>query len=255
MSKFKIYALFYLIIVLIYFLLGARFIYTKDFNELKIKNLYLDEIKTGDTFMVSYQQFYRIFGDSLIGLNFTHSSTAYWENGKLYFVEYAYYTEEYNGIMKMPYHEWIKFNKNALILVNKLKIINDEIVERKILNDKIKLFLNDFERKDDLNASFNLGWNRFRQDYKNSKEPLSRFWNSMLGQPNNVYKRIDPDNNKETTCVEITACLLCEIGIIKKNKSISYLPSKFIGMKGFDCNTNFDFSEHYICDLSNFKHL
>ena len=36
-------------------------------------------------------------------------------------------------------------------------------------------------------------------------------------------EEMDPENNKELTCVEITACLLCEAGIIKKNKSISYL--------------------------------
>lgn len=257
---YKILIVIYILLIMIFFLIGARFIHTKQFSHLKINNLYLDEIKSGDTFMVSYQQYYRMYGDSLIGLNFTHSSTAYWEDGRLYFVEYAYYTEKWNGIMKIPFNMWFKFNKNAIILVNKLDIEKNEKEEREKINTKIGEFYEEFKREDDLDASFSLfgktgGWNRFRQDYRHSNEPLSNFWNKILGQADNQYKKIDPENNKELTCVEITACLLCEAGIIKKNKSISYLPSKFIGMNGFDCNDNYHFNNYYVCDISNFKNL
>lgn len=255
MNKYKICLILYIILLIIYWCIGTRFIYKKKFNHYKIKNLYLDEIKSGDTFMIAYQQYYRIFGDSIIGLNFTHSSTAYWENGILYFIEYAYYTEKWNGIMKIPYHMWFKFNKNAIILVNKLHIKHNEQEERKIINDKIGQFYETYKREDDLDAGFDLSWNRFRQDYRNSKEPLSKFWNKILGNPTNQYKKLNFEEDKKSTCVEITAFLLCESDIIKKNKSVSYLPSKFIGMNGFDCHDNFSFHEHYICDISNFKNL
>ena len=255
MWKYKLLIFVYIIIMIILLLIGARFVHTKKFSHLKIKNLYLDEIKSGDTFMVSYQQWYRIFGDSFIGLNFTHSTTAYWENGYLYFVEYAWYTDEWNGIMKIPYHMWFKFNKNAIILVNKLDIDKNEEEERKKLNDRIGEFYELHKRKDDLDASFDLDWNRFRQEYRDSKEPLSRFWNYVLGQPDNTYKTLNFEESKRSTCVEITAALLCETGIVQKNKSISYLPSKFIGMNGFDCCDNFSFNDHYVCDISNFKNL
>ena len=255
MLKYKIAVFTYIIILLIFFCIGARFVHTKKFNHFKIKNLYLDTIKPGDTFVISYQQWYRIFGDSAIGLNFTHTATAYWENGYLYFIEYAYYTEDWNGIMKIPFHEWFRFNKNAIILVNKLTIKENETSAREELNGKIGEFYEEHKRKDDLDASFDLDWNRFRQDYRDSNEPLSRFWNRFLGQPDNQYKKINFEKSKKSTCVEITACLLCETGVVKKNKSISYLPSKFIGMNGFDCCENFEFSDYYICDISNFKNL
>lgn len=256
MFRYKLYSMVYIFVVALFFVIGARFVYTKEFNQFKIKNLYLDEIKSGDTFLVSYQQYYRIFEESFCGLNFTHSSTAYWENGMLYFIEYANYTEEWNGIMKIPFHMWFKFNKNAIILVNKLDIKQNEDIERKNINKNIKLFYNEFNRKDDLDSSFSLfGWNRFRRDYRNSNNIISHLWNTLLGQPQNSYKKINPEVNKEITCVEVTACLLCECGVVKKNKSISYAPSKFIGMKDFQLNDNYYFSDYFICDISNFKNL
>lgn len=252
---YKILICFYLIIAFCIFIVGAGFIRCKKLSHIKIQNLYLDEIKTGDTFMISYQNKYRILSDSLIGLNFTHSSTAYWEDGKLYFIEYAYYNEKWNGIMKIPFQIWINFNKNTIILINKLKIINHEKEERKKLGMNIEKFYQEFKRKDDLEPNFSLNWNRFRQDSNNPKNVMSRFINLLVGIPENKYERIDPDKNKLLTCVEITACLLCETGIVKKDKSISYMPSKFVGMKGFSLNNNYNYDEHYICDISNFKNL
>ena len=176
--------------------------------------LYKDEIKTGDLFLIGYKKPGNILGDLLLKVNFNHIAISVWEDSNLYIVEYANYFNKEQGLLKIPFEKWSRFNKNTTILKNNSNISKNEELEisKKILNfyetnkDKLKIF----------KGGWNPSWYRFL--YKKNKYQTLNF-------------------EKQTTCTEIMAHLLCEIGLVKKSKALSdYHQSDFIKLSGFDKN-------------------
>ena len=55
------------------------------------KNLYRDNIKTGDIFLLDWQRYNNVFISSLFNNSFMHPSISIWENGDLYMIELINY--------------------------------------------------------------------------------------------------------------------------------------------------------------------
>ena len=118
------------------------------------------------------------------------------------------------------------------MMLNKLYIKDDSKEKRDNLGKNILNFYNSIKDEKDIHPYFGLDWYRF------------------LTQEKDKYEKLDFKVSKHITCLEILACMLCELGIVKKNKSISYLPNKFIGMKGFDFEKDYNYNKNFLCNLS-----
>lgn len=183
--------------------------------------LYQDEIKSGDLFLVGYKKPGNILGDSLLKVNFNHIAISVWEDSNLYMIEYANYFNKEQGLLKIPYERWKRYNKNTTVLKNKINFEEDQIA------NKILKFYN--ENKEKL-KTFEGGW---KPD-----------WYRFLYKKN---KYTDLDFKKQTTCTEIMAYLLSEIGLVRKNKALSdYHQSDFINLKGFDLVKKVSYSEPHL---------
>jgi hypothetical protein len=225
---YKPLMLFILTGIITYFILHSKVI--KNISHYDKRKLDINDIKTGDLFLLSYTRNIHLLVNAMLGMNFTHPSIALWEDGKLFMVEYAEYPVKYDGFLKIPFEEWIRFNKNTVILKNSLFIKNDSIIKREILaNNILNTYYNYKEKFNNFDGNFNLNMYRFFLKYGN-------------------YKSIE--KYKNPTCTEILAFLICESGIAKKTKSLEYYqPSKFIGFSGFDLNEEYNCKENYIIDL------
>lgn len=202
----------------------------KDVSSFDRKFLNKRMIKTGDLFMVSYTRMSHLILDSLLGLNFVHPSISVWENGILYMVEYADYFDKYRGFIKIPFDEWIKFNRKGVILKNSLSIVDETKEKREELGRKI---LKIYEENKD---SFN--------DFNGTPLNQIKMFNPFLRN----YKKIEKGEN--VTCTEVLALIICESGIAKKTKALhKYQPSKFVGFSGFELEKDYFCDENYLIKL------
>jgi len=196
----------------------------KDFSGYSIKKLRKENIKSGDIFLVAYHKPQNLIGDLLMKVKFNHVSLAVWENGELYLIEYANYFDKYQGLLKIPYERWIRFNKNTTILKNSISFSQNER-ERKIL----EYYYQNKDKMTEFKGGWNMSWYRFLYK-KNKYQPI--------------------DLSYQTTCTEIMVSLLGESGIVKKEKALSdYHQSDFIGMSGFSLPNNVNYTQDYLCSL------
>ena len=214
--------------IVCYFILFMKVI--KNNSHFDKKTLNIDNIKTGDLFLLSYSRKIHLFFNALLGMNFVHPSIAVWENGKLFMLEYADYTDSYEGFVKIPFQEWIRFNRKSVILKNSLSIRNDSERERENLSSKLL----------DIYYSYKEKFNNFEGNFN---PDMYRFFLRR-----NNYRSVEEYNN--ITCTEVLAFLICESGIAKKTKSLEYYqPSKFVGFSGFDFKDKFYCEENYIIEM------
>ena len=199
----------------------------KDFSGYSIKKLGKENIKSGDIFLVAYHKPQNLIGDLLMKVKFNHVSLAVWENGELYLIEYANYFDKYQGLLKIPYERWIRFNKNTTILKNSISFSQNE------REDREKKILEYYYQNKDKMSEFIGGWNMS--------------WYRFLYKK----KRYQPiDLSYQTTCTEIMVSLLGNSGIVKKEKALSdYHQSDFIGMSGFSLTDNVKYTQDYLCSL------
>lgn len=193
----------------------------KDRSSYLKRLLYQDEINSGDLFLIGYKKPGNILGDSLLKVNFNHIAISVWEDSNLYIIEYANYFNKEQGLLKIPYERWKRYNKNTTVLKNKINFEEDQIA------NKILKFYN--ENKEKL-KTFEGGW---KPD-----------WYRFLYKKN---KYTDLDFKNQTTCTEIMAYLLSEIGLVRKNRALSdYHQSDFINLKGFNLVKKVSYSEPHL---------
>lgn len=231
---YKVFIYLYLIIILLINIFFWRFLYTKKkVLGIETKTLFRDEIKTGDVFLVDWQRFKNVLLSSIMRSSFMHPCIAVWDNGDLFVIEIINYFNDpkYKGLIKVPFNKWYRINKKALILYNKLDIVNDDEAKyREIIKNNILEFYE--KHKEDIKqpAGFSYSWKRF----------LS---------PPPKYQKITKFNDR--ICTEITAMILIESGIAKANKSVeNYIPDSFIGMKEFDTNKPFEYNKSFLAHIS-----
>jgi hypothetical protein len=223
--------MFLVYIIINFLILSLIFIYyfkkITDFSMYTVKKLDTSKINSGDTLIVSYNHKtkYAVF-NSFIKSKFVHPSIAVRENGKLYLIEYNEYFDKYKGLIKIPYEEWIKFNKNAKIYINHFQNNKSKELDKKIINWYR-------ENLEDITKKINY------MDYS---------WFRFINPLNKKYK--NTKNNPNITCCEIICEILCETGIVKKNKSIQhYRPDSFVDMKDFSLEEDYNISESYLLDI------
>lgn len=224
----KILLLLSLYILFIYVYTWRNILILKNI-EYPIKNLYKDDIKTGDIFLLGNKKKDKIFGDSLFMIKFIHPSIAVWENYNLYIVEFALYPDK-KGLLKIPFDNWIRYNKNKRILRSVLEIKNEDLYERDIIkNNILSYYENNRKRINNMNSDFNITWLRF---------------------PLRIKSELNLDN---ISCTEVLAEIICSSGIAKKDKGSSYYhQSDFISLSGFALNNKFSYPNNYLCK---FQHL
>lgn len=222
--EYKILLFFFFLLLFGYVVLGSRLVHFKDYSELKAGLLIKDHINTGDVFLLSYNNVFRSFGESFMGVRFFHPSIAMWQDGELYMIEYAEYNKPYDGINKIPFEIWYRINKNSMFLHNHLD------------------FKGDYDLGEKLEAYY--------QKYKNMKVVDQLAWIRLMLQQDKKYI---PKNEKEDTliCTEFAANFFTDLGVVKNLKSLpKYEPEDFVGMKGFVLTKDFDYSDGYIADMS-----
>tara|TARA_R110002096_G_scaffold34839_1_gene99288 strand:- start:342 stop:848 length:507 start_codon:yes stop_codon:yes gene_type:complete len=162
-------------------------------------------------------------------IKFIHPSIAVWENYNLYIVEFALYPDK-KGLLKIPFDNWIRYNKNKRILRSVLEIKNEDLYERDIIkNNILSYYENNRKRINNMNSDFNITWLRF---------------------PLRIKSELNLDN---ISCTEVLAEIICSSGIAKKDKGSSYYhQSDFISLSGFKLNDKFYYPNNYLCK---FQHL
>tara|TARA_R110001592_G_scaffold18816_14_gene77811 strand:+ start:12502 stop:13200 length:699 start_codon:yes stop_codon:yes gene_type:complete len=224
----KIVLLLVLYFIFLYIYTWRNILVLKDITYPE-KNLYKDEIKTGDIFLLGNKKKQRIFGDSIFMIKFVHPSIAVWEDSNLYMVEFAIYPDK-EGLIKIPFHQWLTYNKNKRILRSALEIDNETPEHRKKIKDNILSYYENNKKKiNSIDRNFNLTWLRF---------------------PLRIKRELDIDN---ISCTEVLAKIIDVSGIAKKDKGSSYYhQSDFISLSGFILNNKFSYPNNYLCK---FQHL
>ena len=243
MNHIKLFVFYLsLILILVSIYMTRNYYKYKDFSGYSIKKLGKENIKSGDIFLVAYHKPQNLIGDLLMKVKFNHVSLAVWENGELYLIEYANYFDKYQGLLKIPYQRWIRFNKNTTILKNSISSSQNEREERekgekkrrereeKEIDKKIlEYYYQNKDKMSEFKGGWNMSWYRFLYK-KNKYRPL--------------------DLSYQTTCTEIMVSMLMNSGIVKKEKALSdYHQSDFIGMSGFSLPNNIKYTQDYLCSL------
>ncbi len=199
------------------------------FDNYPVKKIYRDEIKTGDIFLLGNNKKNKIFGDSIFMIRFVHPSIALWEGTNLYILEFAIYPDK-KGFLKLPFDEWIRYNKNKKILKSGLEIKNERKEDReKIKNNILSFYEKNRDKINSKNMDFNLTWLRF---------------------PLRIKEELDIDS---ISCTEVLAQIIESSGIAIKDKGPSYYhQSDFISLSGFKLNDKFYYPNNYLCK---FQHL
>lgn len=237
MENFSIYEFIYFVFILlmmVYIWFGARNIYNKEYTYFDIKNLHYNDINTGDVILVSYSEPITVFNQGLICMKFVHACLCSREGSNLYIYEYSNYFDEKVGFLKLPFSEWIKYNKNALLMINKLSIDDDSKEKR----EKLSLKINNYREKNMTNQDFSF------MDY------LGRYL-----FPTIEYKDFD-NTRTDYACYELVLNMLKELNIIRSlNATESYVTDDLIGMNKFNLNKEYNYDEYYIADVNSLKFI
>lgn len=224
----------FIILLVSYIWVGARNIYSKEYYFFKIRNLHYDEIDTGDVILLSYSNMQSIFNQGITCMKFIHAALVSKEGSNLYVFEFSNYFNKKIGFLKLPFSEWLKYNKNSLMLINKLNIKNDNEEKRK----KLSLDINNFRNNNMTESDFDFG------------EYLGRYL-----FPQNKYKDFD-NTRTDYACYELILNILKEIGVIENiGPTESYVTDDLIGMKKFELNSNYDYDEYFLADITSLKFI
>lgn len=229
---FSIYEFLYFsftMIVVIHIWLGARHLYNKDFHGMKIRNLHYSDIQTGDIILTAYSGPESVYHQGVMSMKFIHASICSREGSHVYVYELANYFGEKVGFLKIPFSEWIKYNKNSLMMINKLSIKDDSKRKRNELALKFHLFRESHRMDNDFSFV----------DY------IGRYL-----VPTTRYKDFD-NTRTDYACYELVLNIMKESGIIESMMATEqYVTDDLIDMKRFDLNENFSYEDHYLVDIS-----
>lgn len=231
---YEFFYFFFIILLIVYIWVGARNIYNKEYHYFKIKNLHYNELDTGDVILLSYSNLTSILNQGVTCMKFMHAALISKEGSNLYVLEFSNYFNKKIGFLKLPFSEWLKYNKNSLMLVNKLKIENDNKEEREKLSLKI---------------------NNFRDNNMSDKDFIFLEFIGRYLFPENKYK--DFDNSRSNyACYELVLNILKDIDIIGSlNATESYVTDDLIGMKKFNLNEDYSYDEYFLADISSLKFI
>lgn len=221
-------------LIIVYIWLGARNIYNKEYSQFDIKSLNYDDINTGDIFLLSYSAPESVYNQGITAMKFIHAAICSREGSNVYVIEFGNYFDKDVGFLKIPFSKWIKYNKSALIMVNKLQIKNDSKDKRDALSRKFNKFRNDNMTDNDFSFI----------DY------IGRYL-----VPGTKYQHFNPDKT-DYACYELVLNMMNDIGMLKLTSSTeSYVTDDLIGMKKFDMSPEYSYDEYFIGDTNSLKFI
>lgn len=229
---FSIYEFLYFsftMIVIIHIWLGARHLYNKDFNDMKVRYLHYSDIQTGDILLTTYSGVESVYHQGVMSMKFVHASLCSREGSHVYVYELANYFGEKVGFLKIPFSEWIRYNKNALMLINKLNIKDDSPKKRNQLA---------------------MRFNKYRDTHRMDNDFSFVDFIGRYLVPTQRYK--DFDNTKtDYACYEVVLNTLKECGVIDTMMATEqYYTDDLIDMKRLNLNDEYSYDEHYLVDIS-----
>ena len=237
MHNFSYYEFLYfafMMLIICYIWFGARNIYNKEYTYFNIRSLHYNEIQTGDVILLTYSDPLTIFNQGIICMKFIHAALCSREGSNVYVYEFGNYFGEKMGFLKLPFSEWIKYNKNCLMMINKLEIEDDSKEKR----EKLSLKLNNFRNNNMTDNDFNFF------DY------IGRY---LL--PTVEYKDFD-NTRTDYACYELVLNMLKELDIIESlNATESYVTDDMIGMRNFNLNKQYNYDEYFIAYVNSLKFI
>ena len=209
----------------------------KDFTNIKTKYLYYDDLNTGDMLFVHYD--IRYFLQSLTCPMFGHVCLCSKEGSNTFIYEYSNYFEgKFYGFLKIPFSEWLKYNKNNSIFINKLKIENETENDRYQMSQKFNLYRRN-------NVSYNLlNFKKYYLDYLNYSNKSEKDINK-------------PKRKNAIPCYQLIIHMLKDAGIIKNaHFNINNMkPDDMVYMNSFDLNPKFSYDEGYLANINALKFI
>ena len=223
-----------MMLTMVYIWFGARNIYNKEYTYFDIRNLHYDEIETGDILLLTYSDPATVFNQGIICMKFIHAALCSREGSNVYVYEFGNYFGKKIGFLKLPFSEWIKYNKSCLIMINKLKIEDDSKKKRNELSLKLNNFRND--NMSDIDYSF-----------------LDFIGRYLI--PGTKYQEFD-NRRSDYACYELVLNMLKELDIIESlNATETYVTDDMIGMKKFNLGENYNYDEYFIADTNSLKFI
>jgi len=216
-------------IIIIHIWLGARNLYNKDFSGMKIRNLHYSDIQTGDIILTAYSGPESVYHHGVMSMKFVHASLCSREGSHVYVYELANYFGEKVGFLKIPFSEWIKYNKNCLMLINKLSIKDDSPKKRKELAMK---------------------FNKYRDLHRMDKDFSFMDYIGRYLVPTTRYRDFD-NTRTDYACYELVLNILKECDVIETMKATEqYYTDDLINMERIKLNEEFEYTDNYLVDIS-----
>lgn len=197
-------------LVIVFILVSFLFLVTlfrmyeaRDFPS-KVESLDPNTIETGDILNVSYRRpfgYFIVFWSASI---WSHIGTAYRDpqTNELFILEAGNYSSEWNGIVKMPFKEWVKFNRKCDLSINRLQ-------------------RNEFGKT---NVDSTLLLEEFENMKSTRLQGISLDWYRLL-----LTEKYDGKIRDQATCYEISITLMQKAGVFqKKLSSNSYFPRNIV---------------------------
>lgn len=201
---------------------GMLYALNNDISGIELKNLYLDNLKTGDIFMISYNNPYSFYTSVILMQPFSHLCMFVREEDNDYIIEYTYYNENCKGVIKIPFHKWLNVNKNQIILRKPLLIENDNNTIRLELAKKI---------------------NKVYEKHKSDKMHILDY--SKFAFPSKKYTGLD----ENFVCVEFVSEILAQTGIRDISTSNDQHSPNSYFKNIVKLNKGYKYDEKYICNM------
>lgn len=218
---FKFVYTFIVFILILQLLAGILHITNEKREKLKAETLYLDSLKTGDIFLVAFNNTYSFYNSLLLGQPFSHACMYVEEDKNSYIIEYSYYDEDHQGVIKTPFDLWLKIHKNQYILHKSLIYENDSEEFRKELSAKIM---------------------KVYETHKSDKmHPLNYF---KFGFAGGSYTGL----SKDFVCVEFISEILAQTDIRPKKRPNEFYSPRFYFNNAVELNKGYKYTNGVMCD-------
>jgi len=209
-------------ILIIYIILCGVLFQIKQYPDLTGKILSLDNLNTGDIFLVAYTGASRAICDLSIGQTFSHGCIFVREKYEDFIIEYGFYDDKWKGVMKIPFRIWLRFNKNQLIYHKPLKIVDDSQDKRLELSEKITEV---YEK--------NIGGTMHMINYRRFLFPSYEY--------TGLYKKF--------VCVEFLAEVLAQTNIRERNFGNEYFTPNRIYKGNINTTDKYKYEMGYACNV------
>jgi len=212
--------------LVIWFLLFSRYVMTKKIDGENLKQIYKEDIQTGDIIILDFQSIQSLFIASLFRNNYMHPSIALWQDGELFMVELMGYSDK-KGLLKIPFEEWKRRNRHGIAKLCKLEIEENDKERRELIAKKIEQYYQKYKPLLSTPRGFSWNWRRFW--FQVSKQ------NYLLDELN---------------CSEVLVMILIKCGILSRQHALhDFTPERLSRINSIQFSRPFMYKEKFISYL------